>query len=136
MGFLWFPVIALGLYFVTRSIGRAFRRKVLREQTCLLDADKLGIRLAAEKIKGTAVICGGRYVLDSSESLCDVLSQFCFSSVGGLITARVCHDHFEQVFIVEPEAWLNDPHPQRAESNQESKRSRVMQYDSLHSKIR
>ncbi|PBK82809.1 hypothetical protein ARMGADRAFT_686101 [Armillaria gallica] len=113
MGFLWFPVIALGLYFVTRSIGRAFRRKVLREQTCLLDADNLGVRLAAEKIKGTAVICGG--------------------SVGGLITARVCHDHFEQVVIVEPEAWLNDPHPQRAESkNQESKRSRVMQYDSLH----
>ncbi|KAK0226312.1 hypothetical protein IW262DRAFT_757969 [Armillaria fumosa] len=113
MGLLWFPISALGLYFVLLSVGRAFRRKVLREQTCLLDADNLGARLAAGKIKGTAVICGG--------------------SIGGLTAARVCHDHFEQVVIVEPEAWLNDPHPHRPDSkNQESKRSRVMQYNSLH----
>ncbi|KAK0494800.1 hypothetical protein EDD18DRAFT_284498 [Armillaria luteobubalina] len=113
MGFLWFPILALGLYFVLLSVGRAFRRKVLREQTCVLDADNLGVRLAAGKIKGTAVICGG--------------------SVGGLIAARVCHDHFEQVVIVEPEAWLNDPDPRHADSkNQENKRSRVVQYNSLH----
>ncbi|KAK0212464.1 hypothetical protein DFS33DRAFT_1269259 [Desarmillaria ectypa] len=107
----------LGLYFATLSIGHAFRRKVLREQTCLLDADDLDVRLAAGKIEGTAVICGG--------------------SVGYLTTARVCHDQFEQVVIVDPEAWLNYLHPQRAESkNQENKRSRVMQYNSLHGKIR
>ncbi|KAK0459070.1 uncharacterized protein EV420DRAFT_1676791 [Desarmillaria tabescens] len=104
MEFLWFPVIAFGVYFVALSIGRAFRRKVLREQTCLLDADNLGVRHAGGKIKDTAVICGG--------------------SVRGLITARVCHDHFEQVVIVEPEAWKED------------KRSRIMQYNSLHSRIR
>ncbi|KAK0454581.1 hypothetical protein EV421DRAFT_2029616 [Armillaria borealis] len=60
MGFIWFPIIVLGSYFVALFIGRAFRRKVLREQTCLLDADNLGVRLVAGKIKGTAVICGGR----------------------------------------------------------------------------
>ncbi|KAK0486200.1 hypothetical protein IW261DRAFT_1549089 [Armillaria novae-zelandiae] len=114
MGLLWFPIIVLGLYFSLLSVGRTYRCKILREQTCLLDADNLGVRLAAGKIKGTAVICGG--------------------SVGGLIAARVCHDHFEQVVIVEPEAWLNsDSHPHHANSkDQANKRSRVMQYNSLH----
>ncbi|KAK0195803.1 hypothetical protein F5146DRAFT_997316 [Armillaria mellea] len=84
MGFLWVPVIALGLYFATRSFGRAFRRRVLQEQTCLLDADNLSVRLAAGKIKGTAIICGG-----SAPS----------------------------------------------QRNQESRRSRVIQYNSLHSNI-
>ncbi|SJK97911.1 uncharacterized protein ARMOST_01167 [Armillaria ostoyae] len=66
MGFIWFPITVLGSYFVALFVGRAFRRKVLREQTCLLDADNLGVRLAAGKIKGTAVICGGR--IDPNES--------------------------------------------------------------------
>ncbi|KAG8897824.1 hypothetical protein FRC00_003767 [Tulasnella sp. 408] len=40
------------------------------------------------KIPGRAVICGG--------------------SVGGMLAAAVCADHFESVLIVEPEAWAND----------------------------
>ncbi|KAK0197957.1 hypothetical protein F5146DRAFT_1017606 [Armillaria mellea] len=85
----------------------------LSKQTCVLDIDSLGTRLPREKIKGTAVICGG--------------------SIGGLIAARVCHDHFDDVLIVEPEAWLSSPDAVRADSwNQENKRSRVMQYHSLN----
>ncbi|KAG7444005.1 uncharacterized protein BT62DRAFT_952936 [Guyanagaster necrorhizus] len=73
----------------------------------------LGQRLPREKIKGTAVVCGG--------------------SVGGLLAARVCHDHFDEVIIVESEAWMNSPDAIRADVwNQEGKRSRVMQYESLH----
>ncbi|KAG9047422.1 hypothetical protein FS837_002278 [Tulasnella sp. UAMH 9824] len=40
------------------------------------------------KIPGRAVICGG--------------------SVGGMLAAVVCADHFDSVLIVEPEAWAND----------------------------
>ncbi|KAG8897825.1 hypothetical protein FRC00_003768, partial [Tulasnella sp. 408] len=40
------------------------------------------------KIPGRAVICGG--------------------SVGGMLAAAVCADHFDSVLIVEPEAWAND----------------------------
>ncbi|KAK0474283.1 hypothetical protein IW261DRAFT_1341776, partial [Armillaria novae-zelandiae] len=55
----------------------------LEKQTCVLDIDSLGTRLPGDKFKGTAVICGG--------------------SIGGLIAARVCHDHFDDILIVEPE---------------------------------
>jgi hypothetical protein len=53
-------------------------------------------------------------------------------SIAGLMTARVCHDHFERVVVVEPEAWLAtsegwDP----AQQPQKSKRTRIMQYQSI-----
>ncbi|PBL00011.1 hypothetical protein ARMGADRAFT_959754 [Armillaria gallica] len=69
-------------------------------------------RAPAEKIKCTAVVCGG--------------------SISGLLTARVCRDHFENVLIVEPEGWLNSEDAKRVNSwNQENIRSLVMQYGSL-----
>ncbi len=56
--------------------------------------------------------------------------------MGGLIAARVCHDHFDDVLIVEPETWLNSPDAMRVDPwNQESKRSRIVQYNSLHRKF-
>ncbi|KAK0501762.1 hypothetical protein EDD18DRAFT_1347834 [Armillaria luteobubalina] len=113
MALLWILGVSLALYGVAVYLGRAFRRSLLAKETCLLDIDSLGIRLPPEKIKGTAVICGG--------------------SIGGLLAARVCHDHFDDVVIVEPEAWMNTPDATRVDPwNQQSKRSRVMQYDSLH----
>ncbi|KAK0188450.1 hypothetical protein F5146DRAFT_1225237 [Armillaria mellea] len=94
-------------------LEHVFRRKQLSRETCILDIDSLGFRVSHEKIKGTAVICGG--------------------SIGGLIAARVCHDHFDDVLIVEPEAWLNSPDAMRVDPwNQECKRSRIVQYNSLH----
>ncbi len=54
-------------------------------------------------------------------------------SIAGLTVARVCHDHFEDVVIIEPETWLNSADAKRPDSwNQENKRSRVMQYESFH----
>ncbi len=53
-------------------------------------------------------------------------------SVSGLLAARICHDHFEDVVIVEPEAWLETEDAKRVDAwNQENIRSRVMQYHSL-----
>ncbi|KIK61242.1 hypothetical protein GYMLUDRAFT_225462 [Collybiopsis luxurians FD-317 M1] len=63
--------------------------------------------------KGTAVICGG--------------------SVAGLFAARICHEFFESVLIVEPEEWLTSEDAVRQFSwEQKHKRTRVMQYQSLH----
>ncbi|PBK68981.1 hypothetical protein ARMSODRAFT_975299 [Armillaria solidipes] len=45
-------------------------------------------------------------------------------SVGGLLAVRVCHDHFDEVVVVEPEAWIKFPETGRSDPwNQESKRS-------------
>ncbi|KAK0215876.1 hypothetical protein EDD85DRAFT_444658 [Armillaria nabsnona] len=113
MDLLWISGLSLVAYGIALYLGRIFRHRQLAKQTCVLDIDSLGLRLPREKIKGTAVICGG--------------------SIGGLLAARVCHDHFDDVVIVEPEAWVNTPDAMGVDPwNQQSKRSRVMQYDSLH----
>ncbi|KAK0215855.1 hypothetical protein EDD85DRAFT_443784 [Armillaria nabsnona] len=113
MNLLWAPIAALGVYYAFLSLERALRRRLLLAQTCVFDVDSLGHRLPRQKIKGTAVICGG--------------------SIAGLTAARVCHDHFEDVVIIEPETWLNSADAKRPDSwNQENKRSRVMQYESFH----
>ncbi|KAG7444024.1 uncharacterized protein BT62DRAFT_952962 [Guyanagaster necrorhizus] len=113
MNLLWILGLSFSAYGVALYLGRAVRRRLLVKQTCVLDIDSLGLRLPREKIKGTAVICGG--------------------SIGGLMAARVCHDHFDDVVVVEPEAWLNTADATRVDPwNQQSKRSRIMQYDSLH----
>ncbi|KAK0215858.1 hypothetical protein EDD85DRAFT_996317 [Armillaria nabsnona] len=106
--------VIFGIYCVVAYLERALRRRLLLKHTCVLDIDTLGKRLPSQKIKGTAVICGG--------------------SIAGLVTARVCHDHFENVVIVEPETWLSSQDAKRTDAwNQENKRTRIMQYRSLHS---
>ncbi len=60
MNLLWALGIALSAYAVALYLGRTLRRRLLVKQTCVLDIDSLGLRLPREKIKGTAVICGGR----------------------------------------------------------------------------
>ncbi|PBK69033.1 hypothetical protein ARMSODRAFT_172347 [Armillaria solidipes] len=113
MNLIWALGTAFSAYAVALYLGRTLRRRLLVKQTCVLDIDSLGRRLPREKIKGTAVICGG--------------------SIGGLLAARVCHDHFEEVVIIEPEVWMNSEDAKRVDAwNQESKRSRIMQYESLH----
>lgn len=55
------------------------------------------------------------------------------SSIAGLVTARVCHDHFERVVIVEPEACLTTPEGWEPEREpKKRKRARVMQYQFPH----
>ncbi len=60
MALLWILGISLAVYGVAVYLGRVVRRSQLAKQTCVLDIDSLGLRLPREKIKGTAVICGGR----------------------------------------------------------------------------
>jgi hypothetical protein len=48
------------------------------------------------------------------------------------VTARVCHDHFEKVIIVEPEASLITAEAWKPEREPTKRtRARVMQYQSL-----
>lgn len=61
-------------------------------------------------------------------------------SIAGLLSARVCSNHFTRVVIVEPEAWLSTTaglaHEPRAGEGvngiKPNPRTRVMQYNSMH----
>ncbi|KAK0202370.1 hypothetical protein DFS33DRAFT_1476012 [Desarmillaria ectypa] len=99
MDTIYVSAITLCVYLVALSLEYALRRKHLRKQTCVLDLDGLGLRLPGKKIKGTSVICGGRIL--------------------GLLAARVCHDHFEEVVIVELESWLNSENARQMHSGTE-----------------
>ncbi|KAJ7658947.1 hypothetical protein B0H17DRAFT_343339 [Mycena rosella] len=90
------------------------RRHLLAKNIGLPDLELLkNSRKQDERIPGTAVICGG--------------------SIAGLLTARVCHDHFERVLVVEPEAWVTSEEGRKIDGwNQKVARSRVVQYTSLH----
>ncbi|KAJ7588541.1 hypothetical protein C8J56DRAFT_785461 [Mycena floridula] len=89
------------------------RRNAAAKETGVPDLPLMGqARPQGQKIKGTAVVCGG--------------------SVIGLLTARVCHDHFENVVIVEPGAWVASEDAMRKDGwNQKHSRSRIVQYNSL-----
>ncbi|KIL56901.1 hypothetical protein M378DRAFT_88651 [Amanita muscaria Koide BX008] len=107
-----FCVLAFTSYEGLKLIHHVVRRKMIRQQTGMSDLELLGTaRKDGQKIRGTAVICGG--------------------SIGGLASARICHDHFERVIIVEPEAWLStaDACPVNV-SELQHKRSRLMQWES------
>ncbi|KAJ7485099.1 hypothetical protein B0H11DRAFT_1722338 [Mycena galericulata] len=89
------------------------RRHLLAKHTGLTDLPLLKSRHPDKKIPGTAVICGG--------------------SIAGLLTARVCQDHFERVLIVEAEAWVASKEGRKIDGwNQILPRTRVVQYSSLH----
>ncbi|KAF5384566.1 hypothetical protein D9757_006481 [Collybiopsis confluens] len=89
------------------------RSQVLSRYTGIPVIQNLGdAQPLKKKLKGTAVVCGG--------------------SIAGLLAARVCHDLFENVLIIEPEAWLNTEDGMRRFSwEQTGRRSRVMQYYSV-----
>ncbi|KAG8913742.1 hypothetical protein FRC01_004408, partial [Tulasnella sp. 417] len=79
-------VSVIALYKLT---GYILRELVLVPKlTILRDVENLHKPRKGSKIPGRAVICGG--------------------SVGGMLAAAVCADHFDSVLIVEPEAWANN----------------------------
>ncbi|KIK61241.1 hypothetical protein GYMLUDRAFT_166904 [Collybiopsis luxurians FD-317 M1] len=86
---------------------------IVSPESCTNEIEKLKDRPSRSLRRGTAVICGG--------------------SVAGLFAARICHEFFESVLIVEPEEWLTSEDAMRQLSwEQMHKRTRVMQYQSLH----
>ena len=51
----------------------------------------------------------------------------------GLLAARVCHDHFDRVVVVEREAWLNTEDARVVEAwTQQHRRVNVIQYYSAN----
>ncbi|KAL1678036.1 hypothetical protein EV122DRAFT_278668 [Schizophyllum commune] len=108
------PVVAtLALYSTAKTLGRRYRERELKRQTCVAEVEQMGTSRKGEKMKGTAVICGGGY--------------------SGLVAARICHDHFERVIVIEAEPWLNTDEGKMARSwEQKSRRTRIMQYESLN----
>ncbi|KAJ6560732.1 hypothetical protein B0H10DRAFT_2118816 [Mycena sp. CBHHK59/15] len=104
----------LAPYALFLLLWHIIRRHLLAKHIGVLDVPLLqNSRRNDEKIPGTAVICGG--------------------SIAGLLTARVCHDHFERVLIVESEAWLASEEGRKIDGwNQKIQRSRIVQYTSLH----
>ncbi|KIY62533.1 hypothetical protein CYLTODRAFT_383478 [Cylindrobasidium torrendii FP15055 ss-10] len=110
----WLLTITPALYYGAGLVWECLRRRLIAKYTIWYDTPRLGQKRPDDaKIPGAAVICGG--------------------SVGGLFAARVCSDHFERVVIIEPESWLITEDGRRTDSwNQENKRARVMQYNSLH----
>ena len=66
-------------------------------------------------------------------------------SISGLWAARICADHFENVAIIEPEAWLDtdegtspiyDGSGVYIESRRTKTRARVEQYTAAHGQFR
>ncbi|GAV99173.1 hypothetical protein LENED_000612 [Lentinula edodes] len=108
--------ITLGVVFygLVYSVWRVLRWYSFRRHSGIPEIEELGKTPHLEqKLDGTAIICGG--------------------SIAGLLTARVCADYFKEVIIVEPEEWLTgEDGMRRFCSEQEHKRTRVMQYTSLH----
>ncbi|KAM6501579.1 hypothetical protein JOM56_001556 [Amanita muscaria] len=108
-----FCLLLFVLYQFLKSLHRVLRKKHIAQRTGLLDLPLLGApRKDSKKIGGTAVICGG--------------------SIAGLLTARVFHDHFERVIIIEAENWLSTEcaWPDNT-SELKNKRSRLVQWEAL-----
>ncbi|KIY64985.1 hypothetical protein CYLTODRAFT_492663 [Cylindrobasidium torrendii FP15055 ss-10] len=118
-----FPAMAsLPLYILPATVGsvlafqfiwRTVRDHLVSKYASVDDIKGLSqARPEGSKVRGTAVVCGGSYA--------------------GLATARVLHDHFERVVIIEPEEWLLGYDARRVDSwSQEGKRARIIQYMSL-----
>ncbi|KAL1741288.1 hypothetical protein HDZ31DRAFT_45760 [Schizophyllum fasciatum] len=118
MAFIIWPgaylsIVVLTLWRALWFLSRRIRDGAARRETCSQEFEVLGRSRGSRKIKGTAVICGGSY--------------------SGLLAARVCHDHFERVVIIEPEEWLSTAEGTLTHAwAQKSNRSRVMQYLALN----
>ncbi|KAE9409588.1 hypothetical protein BT96DRAFT_1012557 [Gymnopus androsaceus JB14] len=107
--FLLFSVLS-GFLQLAWSIMRWY---LLKRNSGINEIKETGEPSGRKLLNGIAVICGG--------------------SIAGLLAARVCHEFFERVVIIEPEGWLNGEDGMRRFSwEQEHKRTRVMQYQSLH----
>ncbi|KAF7310045.1 hypothetical protein MIND_00377500 [Mycena indigotica] len=104
------------LYFTALAAWHIFRRILLANVVCINDFPLLrNGRQAQDKVRGTAVVCGG--------------------SIAGLLTARICHEHFERVLVIEAEEWAASEDARAVDgwkANMKHQRTRIMQFNSLH----
>ncbi|KAK7453568.1 hypothetical protein VKT23_011845 [Stygiomarasmius scandens] len=114
-----FPITTIIAPFISFLL---LRNHFVKKETILSDLPFLGQERKQENkiqaaVHGAAVVCGG--------------------SLAGLLTARICADHFEKVYIVEPEAWVftSEEGVQVESWKQKNKRTRVMQYYSAHGNL-
>lgn len=107
-------VALLGTVYIAYHLSCQFLSQYLRSLTLLPELDLLNCpRSPNKKIKGTVVIAG--------------------ASFAGLWTACVCSDHFEDVVVIEPDAWVCTEEGIRTPVELPvTKRARVAQYNSLH----
>ena len=123
------PLASLAWRMAGKYLGDHFTRKF----TVLHELEHIGVaRPDNQRIKGTAVICGGRCVF----CYLKLTLLTVFVSIAGLWSALAAADHFEDVLIVEPEAWvgtdlgMSNSHDAAGERIREKAplRTRVMQY--------
>lgn len=141
----WTTLLAAALFAVVayRALGDALHRWAVANLTALNELEELGRdRRDGEKIKGTVVICGGRYVC--SQPLKPKRTQLnCGGSIAGLLAARICSGHFEDVLILDPDNELLTDRAQKslpdtplggpADKNvSQLPRARVMQTKIIH----
>ncbi|KAJ4483520.1 hypothetical protein J3R30DRAFT_3835781 [Lentinula aciculospora] len=108
-------LLTLGCLYGSLILGwKLLRRYLFKRHSGIPEIEKLGETLpVGQKLDGTAVICGG--------------------SIAGLLAARVCFEFFKHVVIIEPEEWLaTEDSMRRFGWEQQHKRTRIMQYRSLH----
>ncbi|KAF7293767.1 hypothetical protein HMN09_01172000 [Mycena chlorophos] len=116
MGILFALVIVFGaIYALLLLVWHILRRVLLAKHigTANLRLLQQG-RAAHEKIPGTAVVCGG--------------------GVAGLLTARICHEHFERVLVIEAEPWLATEDARRVDGWKllRQTRARLIQWNCIH----
>ncbi|KAF7308212.1 hypothetical protein HMN09_00669100 [Mycena chlorophos] len=117
MALLFAILVALGATYALLLLAWHVLRRVLVAKhigTTNLHLLQQG-RAEHDKIPGTAVVCGG--------------------GIAGLLTARVCHEHFERVLVIEAEPWLSTEDARRVDGWKllRQTRSRLIQWNSLHS---
>jgi hypothetical protein len=105
----WLCAFFIAIRYVLRLACRAYRAKLVLTETALSELEVL--RRSGKptaRFPGTAIVAGG--------------------SIAGMLTARVCHDFFERVLIVEPEGWLFEDVKTTTPWESSHKRSRLIQY--------
>jgi hypothetical protein len=111
--------IILVVFIGLSSIGWLLHRGQTAGQV-LPDMSGLGVQ-SRQKLKGTAVVCGGRYA--SSLRLSCLTRTHVYYSISGILSARVCASHFENVVLVDPEF---------TRALEGGRKGRIMQYYSSH----
>lgn len=105
---LWLALKTIvSVYIAFKIIWAILRWHVVRTTTVLGDLKDLNLPSLSQdqKVQGTAVIAGGRYIPFSYHAN-TISINVSPSSLSGLVTARILASYFTKVVIVEPETGV------------------------------